>query len=96
MIVSLNVQEKAFKIAQWPSFFPNDFCDILQITYFIFSTMNNGQQEAVTAALAGHSFLLSGLAGVGKSFTTGKVIEALRQLGRHVLVTSSTGMPEGS
>ena len=54
--------------------------------------MNEGQKDALNAALAGHSFLLSGLAGVGKSYTTGKIIETLRAKGQHVLVTSSTGI----
>ena len=55
------------------------------------SLLNAGQREAVEKATTGHSFLLAGLAGVGKSFTTCKIIEKLRQNGKQVLVTSSTG-----
>ena len=53
--------------------------------------LNEGQQEAVSAALAGHSFLLSGQAGAGKSYTTGEIIWQLRDKGKNVIVTSSTG-----
>jgi ATP-dependent DNA helicase PIF1 len=54
--------------------------------------MNEEQEEAVQAALRGHSFLLTGAAGTGKSFTTKKIVEQLIKAGKKVLVTSSTGI----
>jgi DNA replication protein DnaC len=55
------------------------------------AALNDAQQEALSVALAGHSFLLSGQAGSGKSFTTGEIIKQLRDRGKNVMVTSSTG-----
>ena len=54
--------------------------------------MNNEQIAAVNAALRGHSFLLCGPAGTGKTFATNIIIDNLKAQGKQVIVASSTGI----
>lgn len=49
------------------------------------------QKKAINAALAGKSFLLTGSAGVGKSYVLKRVIQQLRERGKKVVVCASTG-----
>ncbi len=49
------------------------------------------QKRAIDAALKGKSFLLTGSAGVGKSYVLKLVIRKLREQGRKVVVCASTG-----
>jgi len=49
------------------------------------------QEKAVKSALDGKSFLLTGSAGVGKSYVLKRVIRLLREKGHKVIVTASTG-----
>ena len=54
--------------------------------------MNEDQRKAVQLACDGHSFLLMGSAGTGKTHTIGQVIEQLRLQHKSVLVCSYTGI----
>lgn len=49
------------------------------------------QDMAIAAALRGESFLLTGSAGTGKSYVLKRIISQLRQVGKKVIVTASTG-----
>ncbi|XP_070564667.1 uncharacterized protein [Ptychodera flava] len=50
------------------------------------------QQKAMSAALLGHSFFLTGQAGSGKTKTLIEIVRALRRVKKKVQVTASTGM----
>lgn len=52
--------------------------------------MNEDQLRALEMARLGHSFLLTGQAGTGKTFTTKQIIETLKN--KHILVTAYTGI----
>lgn len=54
--------------------------------------MNDIQQEAMDIAIAGHSLLLTGCAGTGKTFLTLKIVEELQSRGNSVIVCSATGI----
>lgn len=54
--------------------------------------MDPQQQYAVDAVLAGHNIAIVGTAGTGKSHLIGVLVRQLRQIGRRVVVTASTGM----
>jgi len=54
--------------------------------------MNNEQLIAVDAARRGHSFLLCGPAGTGKSYVTNCIIDELKKQKKTVIVASSTGI----
>jgi ATP-dependent DNA helicase PIF1 len=49
------------------------------------------QRLALQLALEGSSLFITGKAGTGKSWTLLKIIEALREAGKRVMVTSTTG-----
>ena len=53
--------------------------------------MNEKQQHALDLCLQGHNVLLTGGAGVGKSFCLKRIVEALRLAGKTVAVTAMTG-----
>lgn len=53
--------------------------------------MNDKQLSAITLALQGHNIFLTGRPGTGKTFTIGKIVHSLHQIGRNVSVTASTG-----
>lgn len=53
--------------------------------------LNDEQQAAVDHVLMNRNVLLTGGAGVGKSFTLKKMVEALRKAGKRVAVTAMTG-----
>lgn len=53
--------------------------------------MDNEQQDAIKMAKEGHSFLLTGQAGSGKSWTVSKIVDALRKEGKMVEITATTG-----
>lgn len=55
-------------------------------------TMNADQQHAVDLVLQGHSILLTGNAGTGKTHVTRNIIDQLRLKGKSVIVCSSTGI----
>ena len=54
--------------------------------------MNEDQKRAVEMALHGHSFLLTGQAGTGKTFTTIQIIKELKKMKKKVLVCAYTGI----
>jgi DNA replication protein DnaC len=49
------------------------------------------QQAVLQVALSGHCMLLTGGAGVGKSYTVAALVQELRRHGRSVCLTASTG-----
>ena len=53
--------------------------------------MNEKQQQALHLCLQGHNVLLTGGAGVGKSFCLKRIVEALREQDKTVAVTAMTG-----
>jgi ATP-dependent DNA helicase PIF1 len=56
------------------------------------STLNAEQRQCVELVLAGHNVFLTGSAGTGKSFTLAALTSALRDAGKRVEVTASTGI----
>ena len=54
--------------------------------------LDEDQTHALKIALEGHSFLLTGNAGTGKTHCLKAVVSALRKSGKSVLVTATTGM----
>ena len=54
--------------------------------------LNADQNHVIATANAGHSFLLTGNAGTGKSYVTLKLVENLRENGSKVIVCSATGI----
>ena len=56
------------------------------------NNMNNEQELALQMAMQGHSFLLLGAAGTGKTFVTKEIISSLKKEGKSVLIASSTGI----
>lgn len=54
--------------------------------------LSASQNRAVEAALAGRNLLVTGPAGVGKSFVMDRVVNALKLQGKRVAVTASTGI----
>ena len=50
------------------------------------------QEQAIQLALSGKSMFLTGRAGVGKSYTLNKIVEALKDKGLTVAKTASTGI----
>ena len=53
--------------------------------------MNEQQALALGLALSGHNLCLLGLPGTGKTFTTKKIVEKLKDQGKIVSITASTG-----
>ena len=53
--------------------------------------MNEDQLYAVALAEKGHSFLLTGSCGTGKSYVLGETVRRLRAADRKVLLCASTG-----
>jgi len=54
--------------------------------------LSDEQQEAVQSALDGGNVFVSGQGGVGKSVAISKIVETLRNKGRIVAITASTGI----
>ena len=54
--------------------------------------MNNLQKEAIDIAIEGHNMLLLGSAGTGKSFVVNDIAKQLKERGKHVQLTCSTGI----
>lgn len=54
--------------------------------------LNHDQQTAFNLVKSGKNVFITGSAGTGKSFVVGKIIEWSKQNGRHIGVTSSTGI----
>ena len=54
--------------------------------------MNAAQKDALRLALEGHSFLILGPAGTGKSFILSKIAEECSKIGRNVSLTCTTGI----
>jgi len=50
------------------------------------------QEKAIEYAIRGHNIFLTGKAGTGKTYTLKKIIKELRELGKVVAVTASTGI----
>jgi ATP-dependent exoDNAse (exonuclease V) alpha subunit len=50
------------------------------------------QEKAIEYAVAGHNIFLTGKAGTGKTYTLNKIIQRLRNEGRIVACTASTGV----
>lgn len=50
------------------------------------------QQRAMDSAMRGESIFLTGPGGCGKSYTVGKIVTRLREMGKRVRVTSTTGV----
>jgi ATP-dependent exoDNAse (exonuclease V) alpha subunit len=55
-------------------------------------TLGRDQQRVYDRALEGENLLVTGAAGTGKSFTIGEIIRGLRQAGKSVAITASTGI----
>ena len=55
-------------------------------------SLNAEQRQCVDLALQGHNIFLTGSAGTGKSFTLAALTTALRDAGKRVEVTASTGI----
>jgi len=53
--------------------------------------MDENQHLAVKLATEGHSFIITGQAGSGKTWTLEKVVYSLRQIDKVVQVTATTG-----
>ena len=53
--------------------------------------MDEQQTCALQMALQGHSFVLSGQAGCGKTWTISRIVQELRQNGKHVEISATTG-----
>ena len=53
--------------------------------------MEDSQSEALKLALEGHNFLLTGQAGSGKTYTLNEIVKRLRQAGKNVQITATTG-----
>lgn len=56
--------------------------------------LNQGQQSALDAVMDGRDILLTGGAGVGKSFALTSIMDALADDGRSVLACAPTGIAE--
>jgi len=54
--------------------------------------MNTKQKRALECAVLGHNLLILGAAGTGKSFVLNTIAHAIRQMGRKVQLTCSTGI----
>jgi ATP-dependent exoDNAse (exonuclease V) alpha subunit len=54
--------------------------------------MNHSQEEALDIALAGHSLLITGSAGTGKTYLTEQIVQKLRSKGKTVIICCSTGI----
>ena len=54
--------------------------------------LSSSQIRAVEAATSGRNLFITGPAGVGKSFSTDRVVTALKLQGKRVAVTASTGI----
>lgn len=54
--------------------------------------MNVLQKKAFDVALEGHNLLILGSAGTGKSFVAKEIARCLKQKGKHVQITCSTGI----
>jgi ATP-dependent exoDNAse (exonuclease V) alpha subunit len=54
--------------------------------------MNEEQRKAIDTALEGHSFLLCGAAGTGKSHAVNAIVRELSDKGKSVMVVCSTGI----
>lgn len=54
--------------------------------------MNELQQKAFDLAISGNNVFLSGAAGVGKSYVLSRIIKRLRDDGKRIGITSSTGI----
>lgn len=54
--------------------------------------MDGIQQKALEIALKGHNVLLTGFPGTGKSFTICQIAKELKDMGKNVQVTASTGI----
>jgi ATP-dependent exoDNAse (exonuclease V) alpha subunit len=50
------------------------------------------QEQAIELAMQGHNIFLTGQAGTGKSYTANKIITALKERGKVVAKTASTGI----
>ena len=53
--------------------------------------MNEQQEEALELALRGHSICILGLPGTGKSHITRLIAQKLKESGKQVAITASTG-----
>lgn len=56
-----------------------------------YETLTKGQRRALIDALDGKNIFLTGGGGVGKTYLTERIIQALKNRGKTVLVTASTG-----
>lgn len=54
--------------------------------------MDSTQLFALKLAQEGHSFLLTGQAGCGKTWTLGRIVQDLRKNGKLVEITATTGL----
>ena len=54
--------------------------------------MNQTQEEAVELALEGHNIFLTGQIGTGKTHCLIAIAHSLRQMGKKVVCTASTGI----
>ena len=50
------------------------------------------QELAIEIMMAGHSVLLTGPAGSGKTYVLNKFIKEAKRAGKHVAVTATTGL----
>ena len=55
------------------------------------SKMNADQEVSHTLAMEGHSFMLTGSCGTGKTFAIRNIVQSMRKSGRKVLLCASTG-----
>ena len=53
--------------------------------------LNPGQREAFAAAMSGENVFITGGAGVGKSYLSSAIVDALREQGKGVVVCAPTG-----
>lgn len=63
----------------------------VEVTPEVSFTADRYQAKAIEAAMEGKSFFLTGSAGTGKSFILKHIITKLREAGKYVAVTASTG-----